>query len=336
MMSSKILGNINQSQDQGENRPGLSDIKALLERLKQRGGNAEPNYDPIQPGGGAIRVLPFIFVIVVLSLIFGVYELFISSDPYKLAEKYIKENKELQASLGPIIECDPWVPFNFNISGGEGRARLAFSVKGTSGSAKVYVALVKRQDRWEIISAQYKDRSGILMPLVIDDKYIIQSKSGESASSPLDKSRQYLSAGHINFKKQEYDKAITEYSLAIERDKSGYQGYYWRGMAYTKKNMDKEAFADFSKVIELMPKNAAAHNWLGWLHSKNKRYTEAIVSLSQAIEIIPNNGWSYYQRGQCYLAIGDRTKALDDFKKGCSAGNKNSCRILDVIKKRSG
>lgn len=331
-MNSKIPGGINQSQ--GSKAPGLQDLKILLERLNQRSGKSESGYEPIQPGGGALRVLPFVLILVFLAVIFGAYELFTGSDLYRTGERFIRENQELNSSFGSITECEPWVPFNFNVSGREGRARLAFSVKGTSGSTKVYMSLIKRQGRWGITSAQYKDRTGLLKPLAIDDKYLIQDKAREAVGIS-GKGGQHLAAGHIYFKQQDYDRAIAEYGRAIEADQAGYQGYYWRGMAYVKKNMEKEAFADFSKVTELMPRHGAAHNWLGWLHSKNRRYSEAIASLSRALEINPNNGWTYYQRGQCYLASGEREKALVDFRKGCSLGSKNSCRLLDVIK-RSG
>lgn len=332
-MSSNRPGIINQSQEQNMKSPGLSDLKILLERLNKKTGTAIPEYDPIRPKGGAIRVLPFILTIIILSLLFGAYELLTGSEPYKLAEKYIRENQELQMSFGKIVECNPWVPFNFNISGGEGRVRLAFSVKGESGSTKAYITMIRKHGQWGITSAQYVDRVGAYKALMIDDKYRIQGRAGDVNDTP-DKNRQFIASGHRYFKQQEYDKAISEYSKAIERNPSGYLGYYWRGMAYTKKNMDNEAVADFSKVVEVMPQNAAAHNWLGWLHSKNKRYPEAIVSLTRALEINPNNGWTYYQRGHCYLARGERTKALDDFNKGCDLGNKNSCRVLDVITKR--
>src|SRR5438874_12986797 len=56
-------------------------------------------------------------------------------------------------------------------------------------------------------------------------------------------------------KKKEYDKAVEEFSKAIEAEPQDPKNYFNRATAYRGLNKFTEAFADFSKAIELDPKN---------------------------------------------------------------------------------
>ena len=67
---------------------------------------------------------------------------------------------------------------------------------------------------------------------------------------------EYLHRGDAYFEKEEYDKAIAEFSRAIELDPNYAEAYYKRGVAYLRKDKYDEAIADLTKAIELDPRIA--------------------------------------------------------------------------------
>ena len=101
----------------------------------------------------------------------------------------------------------------------------------------------------------------------------------------------------------EYDKAIQDFSKAIELDPTNVSVYYSRGDCY--KNIEEydKAIQDFSKAIELDPTNASVY------------YSKAIQDFSKAIELDPTNASVYYSRGHCYEGIEEDDKAIQDFSK---------------------
>src|SRR3954469_10654006 len=64
------------------------------------------------------------------------------------------------------------------------------------------------------------------------------------------------SARGVEFaKKKEYDKAVEEFTKAIEAEPNDSKNYFNRATAYRGLNKFAEAFADYSKAIELAPQN---------------------------------------------------------------------------------
>ena len=67
---------------------------------------------------------------------------------------------------------------------------------------------------------------------------------------------EYLHRGDAYFEKEEYDKAIAEFSRAIELDPNYAGAYLSRGVAYGRKGEYDKAGADSTKAIELDPRIA--------------------------------------------------------------------------------
>jgi tetratricopeptide (TPR) repeat protein len=61
------------------------------------------------------------------------------------------------------------------------------------------------------------------------------------------------------------DKAVADFSTAIELDKKDANTWFNRGIAYRRLGQWDKAVADDSRVIKLNPKDAWAHNTLAWL-----------------------------------------------------------------------
>lgn len=86
------------------------------------------------------------------------------------------------------------------------------------------------------------------------------------------------SARGVEFaKKKEYDKAVEEFTKAIEAEPQDAKNYFNRATAYRGLNKFTEAFADYSKAIELDPKNTAGYVGRGEVLLQQKQLDNALA-----------------------------------------------------------
>lgn len=92
----------------------------------------------------------------------------------------------------------------------------------------------------------------------------------------------YNNRGLAYYSFEKYDKAISDYNRAIELEADYKDAYFNRGLAYFKKSSSQEAISDLGKAIELDPKYADAYynRGLGYnqsFHYYSKPFTEEAV-----------------------------------------------------------
>jgi tetratricopeptide (TPR) repeat protein len=285
-------------------------------------GDGKMTYRPVKPKGGATRTWPFLLVIIVVSILFGINDFIKGSEPFKIASSFVKENQQIRDDLGEVTETSPWFPSSLKTSGSTLQVRLVIRVEGKNGAGKAYVTLVYLRNRWQITAASYENRQGKVSPL-------IKGEALDTAISPASgKKTGTLSAGHRFFKQNDFKQAVSEYSLVIQADPNNSSAFYWRGRAYNKLNLPDKARADFVRTVELNPTHAEAYNWLGWLAEKDNQYEACIGYLSKAIEAKTDNSWSYYHRGRCNYHQGNRKEAALDTEKACKLGYQQACKVM--------
>ncbi|MFA7361264.1 MAG: tetratricopeptide repeat protein [Candidatus Kapaibacterium sp.] len=142
-------------------------------------------------------------------------------------------------------------------------------------------------------------------------------------SSQLSDAKLYLSYGYEGrgseyYYSKSYEKAIADYTKAIELKPDDADAYWSRGNAYYYLQKYDEAIADYTKAIELKPDDADAYNNRGIAYRKLEKYDEAIADFSKAIELKPDYALAYYNRGVAYYdlkkyeeVIADYTKAIE-------------------------
>ena len=91
-----------------------------------------------------------------------------------------------------------------------------------------------------------------------------------------------------------------------------------RSSVYHEKVQYDKAVSEFTDAIEMNPGDAAAYCNRGAAHAKTGRYDWAISDYSKALEINPqfakafyNRGVAYYRKGQHNLAISDYARAIE-------------------------
>lgn len=110
----------------------------------------------------------------------------------------------------------------------------------------------------------------------------------------------------------ELERAIAEYSEAIQLDPKYAAAWYNRGGAYKAKGDLDRAIADYDKSL-LIEQNAAGFNDRGLAYAGKGDLDRAIVDYSEAIRIDGKYDPAYYNRGFAYFGKGDVDRAISDY-----------------------
>ena len=120
-------------------------------------------------------------------------------------------------------------------------------------------------------------------------------------------SEDYYNRGNAYADKGDYDRAIENYTRAIELNSKnrGHRIVY---------DVNK-AIKDYTKAIELSPKNADTYHCRGLVYYQKGDYDRAIEDFTRTIELNPNDAGAYYSRGLAYALQKMPTLACNDLYK---------------------
>jgi tetratricopeptide (TPR) repeat protein len=100
--------------------------------------------------------------------------------------------------------------------------------------------------------------------------------------------------------KAQLDRAIADYSKAIELNPEYADVYYNRGNAYIDKKEFDRAIADCNKAIELNPDYADAYYNRGLAYSRKKEFDRVVIDFGKAFELKPDDEIAYNFAGGLY------------------------------------
>ena len=109
------------------------------------------------------------------------------------------------------------------------------------------------------------------------------------------------------------ERAIEDYTRAIELEPNSPLAYSNRGGAYQKQGNLERAIEDCTKAIELEPNNDQAYNNRGGAYYNQGNLEQAIEDYTRAIELEPNNAQAFYNRGTTYHNQGNLEQAIEDY-----------------------
>ena len=69
----------------------------------------------------------------------------------------------------------------------------------------------------------------------------------------------FYDSGCVHYRNGDYDKAIADYTKAIELNPDYAEAYYNRGLAYSRKDEDDKSDADFKKFTEIIERRRKNH-----------------------------------------------------------------------------
>ena len=133
----------------------------------------------------------------------------------------------------------------------------------------------------------------------------------------------YIGRGLSYYVKGEDDKAIADYNQAVQINPKNDLAYAGRGRAYADNGEDDKAIADYNRAVQINPKNDLAYKSRGDVYADKKEYDKATADYSQAISLNPKDDSAYYKRGIAYDKKDEYDKAIDDYTRSICLNLKN-------------
>ena len=97
-----------------------------------------------------------------------------------------------------------------------------------------------------------------------------------------------------------------------------------------------KAIADFTKAIELRPDVAQAYNNRGNVYTNKGDFGKALEDLNKAIEIDPNYANAYNNRASIHMKMQNYDQSWEDVHKAEALGVLVEPKVLEELKKVSG
>ncbi len=139
-----------------------------------------------------------------------------------------------------------------------------------------------------------------------------------STAAANDPAAAALQRGDVEFDKDNYDAAITEYTAAIALNPNFAEAYNNRGLAHYRRDELDNALTDYNRALSLRPNYVNALTNRAIVFFDQGDYNAVIADTSRAIELDPNDDSAFMFRGNGYQRAGDYTRALADWQKANS------------------
>jgi tetratricopeptide (TPR) repeat protein/ABC-type multidrug transport system permease subunit len=114
---------------------------------------------------------------------------------------------------------------------------------------------------------------------------------------------------------QDHDRAIADFTMAIVRDANNPDLFAGRAASYRAKKEHDPAIADYSTAVQLSPDEATYYNARGHIFRAKQEYDLAISDYSKAIGISPKYVSAYYNRAHAHRGKRHFDLAIADYSK---------------------
>jgi tetratricopeptide (TPR) repeat protein len=131
---------------------------------------------------------------------------------------------------------------------------------------------------------------------------------------PEQAARIYAIRGHAWAKKGNLEKALTDFSKAIELDPGEVAHYRDRARIFAGKGDIGAALSDIEKAFELKPDHYDTYATRGRIYLQNKEFENAIQDFSREVEVAPHFTDALKMRAEAYRALGNIELAEQDEK----------------------
>ena len=116
----------------------------------------------------------------------------------------------------------------------------------------------------------------------------------------------------------DYDRALEEYSRALELKPDGTGSLTNRAATLNQLQRYDEALTDLNRSLELAPDHVHALHIRGITLSHLQRYDEALADFNRTLQLDPDYAATLYDRACVYSRMGQIEKSLDDLKEAIS------------------
>jgi tetratricopeptide (TPR) repeat protein len=140
-----------------------------------------------------------------------------------------------------------------------------------------------------------------------------------------DHAHAYWCRGTCYYKLGQLEKAVADFSRAVEIDSTLEEAWSFRGEVYSSMDRHDKAIADFSTAIRLSPTNTSHWRNRGYEYNTLRQYNKAIADFSKTIQLDQRDEGAWYFRGNAYSAIGQYDMAIADYSKAIELYPKFRC-----------
>lgn len=142
---------------------------------------------------------------------------------------------------------------------------------------------------------------------------LLNSNESRFENSVSDKKAaiKYYTKGQEYDEKGDFDKAISEYKKAVNKDPKFAFAWDNMGLSYRKKGDYKAAIDCYKRSLELDPKGISPLMNMAVAYSYLKEYKDAAAIYKQYIEYYPGDPEGYYGAGRMLYFSGDAENGLD-------------------------
>ena len=139
----------------------------------------------------------------------------------------------------------------------------------------------------------------------------------------------YINRGSILHSKGNYDRALEDYSQAIELDPKYALAFVNRGIVYGNMGDFDRAIENYDRAIELDPKSVYAFINRCDAYQGKKSYDRAIKDCHQAAQMAPDNAVVFMSRGTAYRLLKQYDQAIQDFDRAIVLDPNNAYAFLN-------
>lgn len=126
--------------------------------------------------------------------------------------------------------------------------------------------------------------------------------------------------------------AIEILTQALKCDPKNAEALKERGECQAQEGCFPEAMADLNRAAQLAPRDPWVYNKRGLVWFCQGEYQKAVADFSTAIRLAPDSPHAYFFRGNMYCYhLGEKKKAIADYRKGCALGHSLSCLELEKL-----
>jgi tetratricopeptide (TPR) repeat protein len=126
-----------------------------------------------------------------------------------------------------------------------------------------------------------------------------------------------LSQAAIFEARKDFDKAIAEYDAMLKDDPGSMVVANNLASLLTDRRGDQASLDKAAAVSAVLTKSQLPQfkDTLGWVYYRKGDYRRALPLLEEGVNGLPQNGWARYHLAMAYAAVGDHTKAAEQFTK---------------------
>jgi len=138
--------------------------------------------------------------------------------------------------------------------------------------------------------------------------------------------------GVVFLSRKKFVQAISDFTIALGVNPNNHEYLNARAVAYKAMGKTEQALQDYDRLIQIKPKFHTAYSNRALIHKRHKNFKKAVADLTRAITLEPNNWRAYQNRGSVHEDMGNMELAIKDFEKAVKFGSRSPA-VFNMLKK---